>query len=124
MNDIKEERLIILQEATERMLKSDYANMNFADTKELIFLMKRLNELSKARKSTRILALIKDKEERERAEVENSINEKLNAELEKQMQPIEMKIKILEVEMILYFDIFDMREIIEEVEKRVFGDEK
>ena len=121
MNKIQNERLEALKEATRRMSESDYEEIEFADTDKLIFYKKSYQELWKQRKSGKIISLINDDKKREIAKYENEIIESENKRIEERMKPIALKIKILEIEYII-FNGMDDTEYIEEINKRAYGE--
>ena len=123
MNEIKKERLEILEEATRRMRESDYNELPFADTDSLINLLRIEAQWRKDLKPTRILQFIEDVIERERAETINKMIESDNNRIKDTLKPLEFKIKVLELEMILFNGLFEMSEIVKEIHKKVYPKE-
>jgi|GEM_PF-5783982 len=122
MNEIQLERVNVLKEATRRMNESDYQDMKFADTDELVKLLKIQKEWQKKLKSGRILEFIEDAEERTNAEYSNKLIESENQRVKKEyIDPLNFKIKVLEVEIILFNGMFEMSEISNEIYKRVYA---
>ena len=121
MNTIQTERLNALSEATRRMQELDYEEIEFADTDKLIAFKKSHYELCKQKKSGKILSLINNDKERKIAEYENEITENENKKIAERMKPLELKIKILEIEYII-FNGMDDTEHIEEINKRAYGE--
>ena len=121
MNEIQKERLAVLEEATKRMRENDYKELPFADTNELVKLLRTEAHWRKDLKPTRILQLIEDVSERERAESINKMIELDNKRIEDTyLKPLEFKIKVLELEMILFNGLFEMSEMAKEIHERVY----
>ncbi len=125
MNQIQQERLAVLEEATRRMRESDYNELPFADTDAMVRLLKTEAEWRKDLKPTRILQLIEDVSERERAESINKMIELDNKRIkDTYLKPLEFKIKVLELEMILFNGLFEMSEMAKEIHERVYPKER
>jgi hypothetical protein len=125
MNEIKKERLAVLEEATRRMRESDYNEFPFADTEELIRLLKLQERWRLHIQPTFILQLIKDESERKDAEIKNKQIEINNQRIQDTfLTPIEFKIKVLEVELMLFNGIYNIAEVAEDIYKGVYPDEK
>lgn len=124
MNQIQKERLAVLEEAARRMREDDYSELPFASTDAMVRLLKTEAEWRKDLKPTRILNLIEDVAERERAETINKMIESDNNKVKDILKPLEFKIKVLELEMILFNGLFEMPEMAEEIHQRVYLKER
>lgn len=125
MNEIKKERLAVLEETVRRMREDDYNELPFADTYAMVRLLKTEAEWRKDLQPTRILNLIEDVAERERAETINNMIESDNKRIKDTcLKPLEFKIKVLELEMILFNGLFEMSEMAEEIHQRVYLKER
>lgn len=121
MNEIRETRLAALEEATRRMRESDYNELPFADTNELIKLLKIEASWRKELKSTRIVSLINDEDEKRNAEMQNQVTEANNKRIEDTyLKPLEFKIKVLELEIMLFDGIYGIAEAAQDIQKRVY----
>lgn len=123
MNQIQQERLTILEEATRRMRENDYSELPFASSDAMVRLLKTEAEWRKDLKPTRILSLIEDVAERERAETINKMIESDNNKVKDILKPLEFKIKVLELEMILFNGMFEMSEITKEIHEKIYQKE-
>ena len=123
MNQIQKERLAVLEEATRRMREDDYSELPFASNDAMVRLLKTEAQWRKDLKPTRILNFIEDIAERERAETINKMIESDNNKVKDILKPLEFKIKVLELEMILFNGLFEMKEIAEEIHKKVYPKE-
>lgn len=125
MNEIKKERLAVLEETARRMREDDYNELPFASTDAMVRLLKTEAEWRKDLKPTRILNLIEDVAERERAETINNMIESDNKRIkDTYLKPLEFKIKVLELEMILFNGLFEMSEMAKEIHERVYPKER
>ena len=125
MNQIQQERLAVLEEAARRMREDDYSELPFASTDAMVRLLKTEAEWRKDLKPTRILNLIEDVAERERAETINNMIESDNKRIkDTYLKPLEFKIKVLELEMILFNGLFEMSEMAKEIHERVYPKER
>lgn len=121
MNEIREVRLAALEEAIRRMRESDYSEFPFADEDELIRFLRIEANWRKELKSTRIVSLIKDEDEKRNAEMQNQETEANNKRIEDiYLKPLEFKIKVLELEIILYSGIYEIAEAAQDIQKRVY----
>jgi hypothetical protein len=121
MNEIQKERLRVLEEATRRMREDDYQEMPFADRDKLIYLFKARNNWYKELKSGTILISGTLSEEKKH---NNEIIEKENQRIkDTYIKPLEFKISVLEVESMLFSGLFEMTEISEDINIRVYGKE-
>lgn len=121
MNEIQKERLEALEETTSRMKLSDYDTMKFANIDKLVTLLKSKDEWQKELKSGKILQLIKDPQERKIAERENKATEANNDRIKKDyIKPLDEKIKVLEIEIMVFYGVFEMMEISDEIHRRVY----
>lgn len=124
MNQIQQERLAVLEEAARRMREDDYSELPFASSDAMVRLLKTEAEWRKDLKPTRILNFIEDIAERERAETINKMIESDNNRIKDILKPLEFKIKVLELEMILFNGLFEMSEMAEEIHQRVYLKER
>lgn len=125
MSKIRETRLAVLEEATRRMRESDYNELPFADTEELIKLLRIEASWRKELKSTRIVSLIEDKDEKRNAEMQNQGTEANNKRIEDTyLKPLEFKIKVLELEIMLFDGIYEIAEAAQDIQKRVYPKEQ
>jgi hypothetical protein len=125
MSKIRETRLAVLEEATRRMRESDYNEFPFADTEELIRLLRIEASWRKELKSTRIVSLIEDKDEKRNAEMQNQVTEANNKRIEDTyLKPLEFKIKVLELEIMLFDGIYGIAEAAQDILKRVYPKEE
>lgn len=124
MNEIRETRLKVLEEAARRMREDDYNELPFASSDAMVRLLKTEAEWRKDLQPTRILNLIEDVAERERAETINKMIESDNNKVKDILKPLEFKIKVLELEMILFNGLFEMSEMAKEIHERVYPKER
>ena len=121
MNEIKKERLAVLEETARRMREDDYNELPFADTDAMVKLLRTKNHWIKDLKPPRILSFIKDVADRESAEQDNKEIEENNQRIKNTyIKPLEFKIKVLEIEMILFNGLFEISEITKEIHERVY----
>jgi len=120
MNEIQKLRLEVLEEATRRMKQSDYQDMPFADNNELVRLLRYEAQLRKELKSGKILNCIEDKYELIQAKEYNRIIEFDNNQIKDQMKPVSKKIKVLELELMLFNGLFEIQDVSEDIHKIVY----
>lgn len=107
------------------MREDDYSELPFASTDAMVRLLKTEAEWRKDLQPTRILNLIEDVAERERAETINNMIESDNKRIkDTYLKPLEFKIKVLELEMILFNGLFEMSEMAKEIHERVYPKER
>lgn len=124
MSEIRETRLAAFEEATRRMRERDYNELPFADIDELIKLLRIEDSWRKELKSTRIVSLIEDKDEKRNAEMQNQETESNNKRIEDAyLKPLEFKIKVLELEIMLFNGIYEIAEAAQDIQKRVYPEE-
>lgn len=121
MNEIEKERLAVLEEVIRRMKENDYNELPYACKNEMVKLLRTKNHWIKDLKPTRILSFIKDVADRESAEQDNRETEENNQRIKNTyIKPLEFKIKVLEIEMILFNGLFEISEITKEIHERAY----
>jgi len=122
MSEIQEERIKILNEASRRMKYQDYSDMPFADQDELVQLYRAKSEWCKKLKTG---AIVIDGELSDYQKRQNEIIDLENKRIEETyIKPLEFKIKILEVELILFNGLFEISEIENEIYNRSYPKSK
>lgn len=121
MNQIQQERLAVLEEVARRMREDDYNELPYACKNEMVKLLRTKNHWIKDLKPPRILSFIKDVADRESAEQDNKETEENNQRIKNTyIKPLEFKIKVLEIEMILFNSLFEISEITKEIHERAY----
>lgn len=125
IQEIQQQRLSVLEEATRRMKYKDYKDMEFADSDRIVYLYKNKKEWEKKLRSKRILQFIKDLGERAAAEEENKKIDAANKLIkDNYIKPLEFNIKVLEIELILFSGLFQIPEDAWDIYKRVYPEGK
>lgn len=121
MNEIEKERLLVLEEVIRRMKENDYKELPYACENEMVKLLRTKNHWIKDLKPPRILSFIKNVAERQTAEQDNKETEENNQRIKNTyIKPLEFKIKVLEIEMILFNSLFEISEITKEIHERAY----
>lgn len=121
MNEIEKERLLVLEEVIRRMKENDYDELPYACKNEMVKLLRTKNHWIKDLKPPRILSFIKNVAERQTAEKDNKEIEENNQRIKNTyIKPLEFKIKVLEIEMILFNSLFEISETTKEIHERAY----
>ncbi len=125
MNDILKQRVAALKEVIRRIEQDDYEEFPYGDTDELVLQLKGVREWEKELKPPSITQFIVGQREREDAQYDNRIIEENNKRIKKDfIKPREDKIKVLELESILFHGLFEMSELSKEIHSRVYPKEE
>ncbi len=120
MTEIQEIRVKILDEASRRMKYQDYNDLLFGDRDELVKLYKTKSEWEKKLKSKYIGRYNLSEDQKRENELIDEENKRIK---ETYIKPLDFKISLLEVEMVLFEGIFQIKEDIEDIHKRVYPPE-
>lgn len=115
MNEIQKERIYILKTVISQIENYETVKTEFADREELKRLVIKRNELWKTNRPTIWSLVPHDDPRRKDQEREESETNRIKLII----KALDIKIKKIEIEMIIYYGVYELHEFYEEIWKRL-----